>query len=72
MTTLLLKNVPERIKRDLKGEARKNRRSMNQEALVLLEQALKRRKPPALPSPLKPKKPFTHDWLLKAMKEGRE
>lgn len=40
MATLLLKNVPEELRQLLKERAERNRRSMNQEALVILEQAM--------------------------------
>jgi hypothetical protein len=71
MSAMLLKNLPERIKRGVKSEAKKNRRSVNQEAMVLLDEALQRRKPKRLPPPFKPRRPIDHEWLLKAMKEGR-
>ena len=40
MATVTLKNVPEELVRRLKEEARQNRRSLNQEALVRLEASL--------------------------------
>ena len=40
MATVTLKNVPEELVRMLKGEARRNRRSLNQEALARLEASL--------------------------------
>jgi Arc-like DNA binding domain len=40
MATVTLKNVPEELVRMLKGEARQNRRSLNQEALARLESSL--------------------------------
>ncbi len=40
MTAILLKNVPEALRQRLQERAKRNRRSMNQEALVILEQAL--------------------------------
>lgn len=66
MASLLLKNVPEHIRTALKEAAARSRRSMTQQALVILEQALR-----PLP-PIKPRRPFTHEWLLRAMREGRE
>lgn len=72
MAALVLKNLPDRIHKRLKEEAARNRRSMGQQAILILEQAL-------LPlPPLRPfkafetKRPFTHEWLMKAMREGRE
>lgn len=40
MATMTLKNVPEDLVRLLKGEAKQNRRSLNQEALARLESSL--------------------------------
>jgi plasmid stability protein len=40
MATVTLKNVPEDLVRMLKGEAKQNRRSLNQEALARLEASL--------------------------------
>lgn len=40
MATVTLKNVPEELVRMLKGEAKQNRRSLNQEALARLESSL--------------------------------
>jgi len=40
MATVTLKNVPEDLVRMLKEEAKQNRRSLNQEALVRLEASL--------------------------------
>ena len=40
MATVTLKNVPEELVRMLKGEAKQNRRSLNQEALARLEASL--------------------------------
>ena len=40
MATITLKNVPDELHQRLKASARRNRRSMNSEALVCLERAL--------------------------------
>lgn len=40
MATLTLKNVPENLVEQLKGEAKQNRRSLNQEALSRLERSV--------------------------------
>ncbi|MEO8056611.1 MAG: Arc family DNA-binding protein [Acidobacteriota bacterium] len=44
MATLTLKNVPENLVEQLKGEARQNRRSLNQEAVSRLELSVVLRK----------------------------
>jgi plasmid stability protein len=41
MATLTLKNVPEQLYAHLKRSAERNRRSLNREAIVCLEQALR-------------------------------
>jgi hypothetical protein len=45
---------------------------MNQEALTILERALKPLPPLPKAKPVKTLRPFTNAWLLKAMREGRE
>jgi hypothetical protein len=72
MASIMLKNVPARLKERIQREAEKNRRSMNQQILMMLERASAPvpRIPP--PKPIKPRKPFTHEWLMKAIREGRE
>lgn len=39
-TTLTLKNIPPHVHRGLKAQARRHKRSLNQEAILCLEQAL--------------------------------
>ena len=39
MATLTIRNVPDKLLRDLKARAEKERRSLNNEALTLLESA---------------------------------
>lgn len=45
MVTLTLKNVPEDLYEDLKRSAERHRRSINREAIVRLEQALRGGRP---------------------------
>jgi hypothetical protein len=74
MPSIVLKDLPAETHQWLKNEAILNRRSMNQQAIHILEQARKHRLP-AVPPPariIKPKKPFTQAWLRKAIEEGRE
>ena len=40
MATLTIRNVPDKLLRDLKARAEKERRSLNNEALTLLESAV--------------------------------
>ena len=55
MSTLVLKGVPEELRRELKGRAVEHRRSVTQEAIGILESALRRVRimPPAKPRKLK-------------------
>jgi hypothetical protein len=72
--SIVLKDIPADTHQWLKDEATRNRRSMNQEAIHILEQARNHRLPPVPPPAriIKPKKPFTQAWLRKAIEEGRE
>ncbi len=76
MSTLVLKNVPEQLHERLKAQAAEHRRSLTQEAIVVLEQGLltrPRRAPVPLPPPIKLKSgPVTTEWILAAIAEGRE
>lgn len=47
MPTLTLKGVPEEVHERLKEQAQRHRRSMNSEAIVILEQALMPTRPSA-------------------------
>ena len=71
MASILIKNVPKPLKEHLQREAERNRRSLNQQVLSILEQASAMPHVP-LPNPIKPRKPFTHEWLMKVIREGRE
>ena len=73
MAALVLKNVPPETHRWLKEEAVRNRRSMTQQAMQIIEEARAHRLPP-LPPPfrVKTRRPFTQAWLRKAIEEGRE
>lgn len=71
MAAILLKDVPDGLRQRLKTESKRNRRSMTQEAICLLEEALHLRMPAALPKPVATKKPFSQQWLSKAIQAGR-
>lgn len=71
-SNILIKGVPPELKRRLREEADRNRRSVNQQILLILERATNPLPPIKLPRPIKPKRPFTHEWLMRAMREGRE
>jgi plasmid stability protein len=84
MAALVLKNVPAQLHRRLKQEATRHRRSMTQEAIVLLEQSLGGRVSPARLDPAKPPvpvqlrnpssgrtMPMTQAMLRRAIRQGR-
>jgi hypothetical protein len=72
MPALLIKDVPPELHAKLKREAERNHRSMNRQALVLLEQAMHLSAPPDLPPPARGKFLLTDKWLKAAKREGRK
>ena len=70
MASLLLKNIPESLHKKLKEQARKHRRSMIQEAIILLEESLSLT-PQTFPNPVKGKKVITQDIITTAIQDGR-
>ena len=72
MAALVLKNVPDHLHKQLKKEAERNRRSMAQEAIVILERSLRTIPPVRLPErPVKPLKRITSEMILRGIREGR-
>jgi len=75
MAALVIKNLPEKIHRRLKDEAARNRRSMTQHAVLLLEQALETGETPAArrtpPPPVELGVRHDHKWIYAAIREGR-
>jgi plasmid stability protein len=73
MTDLLIRQIPEELHLKLKERAQANRRSMNQEVLVLLETSLVETSAIALPlpQPLSGAFPIDDEWLLHARQEDR-
>jgi plasmid stability protein len=75
MAALVIKNLPEKIHRRLKEEATRNRRSMIQHAVLLLEQALEAGATPAAhktpPLPVELGVRHGHKWIYAAIREGR-
>jgi hypothetical protein len=67
--SILVKGVTPELKRRLRAQAERERRSVNQQVLTILERALVPLPPLPRHKPIKPKKPFTHDWLMRAMDE---
>lgn len=75
MAALVIKNLPEKIHLRLKEEAARNRRSMTQHAILLLEQALENGEPMAAkknpPQPIDLGTRHDHKWIYAAIREGR-
>ena len=73
MTNLLIRELPEELHNKLKRRARANRRSMNQEIIVLLEQSMAAETPEThpLPKPVQGTFPINDEWLRNAREEGR-
>ena len=79
MPTITLKNVPEDLHSELKERAKRNRRSLNQEALVCLDRALGRgvRDPQAFLEEIRairarfPMEDVSLEWIDKAKRAGR-
>jgi hypothetical protein len=74
MSTLVIKNLPEDLHARLRDQAERNRRSVTQEAISLIETGITvPRLPPTLPPPIKLKGgPLTTDDILAWIAEGRE
>ena len=72
MAALVLKNLPDQVHKRLKKEAARNRRSMAQEAITILERSLASIPPVVLPAkPIKPLKKITTAMILRGIREGR-
>jgi hypothetical protein len=71
MPSLVLKDLPKHVHKRLKEEAVRNRRSMTQQAVHILEHALRAIPPVELPPPIKPLRRITGKMVLDAIHEGR-
>ncbi len=73
MSTLLIRDLPEKLHRQLKERAAKHRRSMAKEAIVLLEEALNNEAvlPPDLPHPFNGTFKLNDEWIDAAKAEAR-
>jgi plasmid stability protein len=73
MPAVLIKDLPRELHRRLRERAARNRRSMNQETIALLEEVLNGGAPgPAqLPPLLATRRKLTDSWLKSAIRRGR-
>jgi plasmid stability protein len=75
MAALVIKQLPDRLHRRLKEEAARNRRSMTQQALAILERALAESRGSVgeePPPPLELKVRHDHKWIYAAVRRGRK
>ena len=71
MSSLLIKDVPREVHEWLKREAERNRRSMTQQAIVILEERMRRFQPVKFPAPLRTRTLLTTEFIDRAKREGR-
>jgi plasmid stability protein len=71
MPALVIKNLPPDLHRRLKEDAAQHHRSMTQEAVHILDQALHRVRPIPEITPYKGKVPLTLELIEEARREGR-
>ncbi|MGH8706218.1 MAG: FitA-like ribbon-helix-helix domain-containing protein [Burkholderiales bacterium] len=75
MAALLIKDLPPKLHQRLKAEARRQRRSMTQHALALLEQGLEavpRRTADLLGPPIRTLKPIPPEDIVRAIRSARD
>ena len=71
MPALVIKKLPPEIHRRLKEDAELHHRSMTQEAVHILDQALHRVRPIPKCTPYKGAFPITNEFIDEAKREGR-
>lgn len=73
MSALLIRNLPPEVHERLRVLAQRNRRSLSEEAVHLLEEAIAAQRPLAaqLPTPFAGAFPLSDEWLEKAKSEVR-
>jgi len=68
---LLIKDIPREVHEWLKREAERNRRSMTQQAIVVLEERMRRFHPVKFPPPVPTRTVLTAKFIDRAKREGR-
>lgn len=71
MPALVIKELPSELHRRLKEEAAQHHRSMTQEAIVILEQALHRVRPVPAFKPFRGAFALTNEFINGAKRDGR-
>ncbi len=72
MAALLIKDLPPQLHAWLKVEAVRNRRSMTQQTIVLLEERMHHIHPVPVTQPVQPLKPIPDDFFARTIREGRD
>ena len=71
MAALLIKDLPREVHDWLKREAERNRRSMTQQAIVVLEERMRHFRPVKFPPPVRTQTLLTAEFIDQAKREGR-
>ena len=71
MASVLIKNLPDELHRELKQRAERHHRSLNKELIAIIETAVQRPDRTGLPEPVQLRKPLTQQMLDEAREEGR-
>ena len=66
MPALLIKDIPREVHEWLKQEAERNRRSMTQQAILLLEERMRHYRPVKFPPPARTRTPLTGEFIDRA------
>ena len=72
MSALLIKNMPPALHERLRRRAAEHHRSMNREAIAILERELEKPAPTELPPPIKPLKPIPHEEIVQLIRDARD
>ena len=72
MAGLLIKDIPPEVHDWLKQEAKRNRRSMTQQAIFVFEERMHRFRALKFPPPARTRTPLTAEFIDRAKREGRK
>ena len=72
MATITIANVPDELHRRLQRAAENDGRTLDQEAIIILDRALKPAAPVVLPIPIVPLRPVSAEEVAAGIREGRE
>ena len=71
MASVLIKNMPDDLHRELKLRAERHHRSLNKELIAMIEEMVCRPERAELPNPVHLRKPLNQEMLDEARDEGR-